>query len=86
MWYCIYLIDHVCEVVHNWLCFPCRIWATLDNDFPKRTKYVQACQDLSQGAAQQWPGAFLHASKDTFTFDFLNLIHHSLSKYIKITS
>ena len=30
-----------------------RIWATLDNDFPKRTKYVQICQDLSSSSAQQ---------------------------------
>eukprot|EP00435_Cladocopium_sp_Y103_P075215 s3_g55.t1 len=29
------------------------IWATLDNDFPKRTKYVQICQDLSSSSAQQ---------------------------------
>jgi len=25
----------------------------LDNDFPKRTKYVQICQDLSSSSAQQ---------------------------------
>ena len=31
-----------------------RIWATLDNDLPKRTKYVQICQDLSSSSAQQY--------------------------------
>ncbi|CAJ1452770.1 unnamed protein product, partial [Effrenium voratum] len=29
------------------------IWATLDNDLPQRTKYVEICQQLSPGAAQQ---------------------------------
>ncbi|CAK9093862.1 unnamed protein product [Durusdinium trenchii] len=29
------------------------IWATLDNDLPKRTKYVQICQQLSAHSAQQ---------------------------------
>lgn len=40
-----------------------RIWATLDNDFPKRTKYVQICQDLSGSSAQQ----FLAAARGGFS-------------------
>eukprot|EP00434_Breviolum_minutum_P003566 symbB.v1.2.003137.t1/scaffold177.1/size287523/2 len=43
------------------------IWATLDNDFPKRTKYVQICQDLSSSSAQQILGDIWGSVPDTPT-------------------